>query len=156
VLHPPLRRTHSGIGPSPPGLRSRARARVSGIALARELASGTPPWQSPRHAARALQLTGDSYRAALAHSLERLIALAEKPPRRRDPVPVCRRQVRDASGWLHVVAARLRDPTPVNPRGMAMITELLADGTSPCYARAAPGALSRTLQDAVRWLEVED
>jgi hypothetical protein len=129
---------------------------LSGVALTRDLAGGTPPGQSRRHAARALRITRDAYRSAIARSLERLVTLAQSPSCRLDPVPVSRQQVREARELMQWVAGRLRAPAPVNPRGMAILCDLLTDGSSPCYSRAAPGALTKVLESAVRGLEVED
>lgn len=131
-------------------------ARLSSPHLNRQLAAGAPSWQTPRHAARALQLTACRAREDTARSLERLVALSAMPPSRMMAVSVCRGEIQRATRQLLDTARRLRDPAPVHSRGMAMLAELLSDGRSPCYMTGPLGQLERALDVASTCLEVQD
>jgi hypothetical protein len=95
-----LPRMPRAVGRSDPSRLPRSiHARLRAPSLDRRLATGTPPWESPLLAARALQLTSRRRRRSLARSLERLVERAEQAPSRgfSTVVPVARRQVREAS-----------------------------------------------------------
>ena len=136
----------------------RAVARVLAPRLDRELARGIPPWSSGAHAARAVQLTGDRTRRAMARSVERLIEDVEKPRSRfmSAVVSPCADQVRHAMPLILTLASRLRSAEPVNARGVAQLSRLLSDGGGPCYVRVHPEALTLALQQVSRWLDVDD
>jgi hypothetical protein len=134
------------------------QARLRATSIDHRLAGGTPPWESPLLAARALQLTHARRRRSLARSLERLTERAEQAP---SPgitavVPVCRSQVREASATISSLAARMRDGRPLDARGVARLLALLCDGTGPLYVPSDPGALDEALKDAYRGLDVND
>jgi hypothetical protein len=133
-------------------------ARVRAARLDRQLAAGVVPWSSPTHAARALQLTSDRHRRALASSLERLIEDAERPPApfRGARIVPCRAQVRDALPVILAVTSRLRDSAPVDARGIAQLSTLLSDGGGPCYKRIHPGALTVALEPVWQCLDAPD
>jgi hypothetical protein len=122
----------------------------------RQLAGGVPSWSSPRHAARALQLTGARRRKATARSLERLLEQCEArvPFGRSAAIPPCREQVRDALAEIMAITAYLRSGAPVDARGVAMLRELLGDGGGPCFRRSHKHALTEALQEVSRWLSV--
>jgi hypothetical protein len=127
--------------------------------LDRQLAARSVPWRSPAHAARALQLTGDRSRGALARWLERLVEHAERPPARftiSAVVPPCREQVHAALPVILATASRLRSRAPVDARGVARLRALLSDGAGPCYSRADPVALTVALETISQWLDVQD
>ncbi len=79
------------------------------------------------------------------------MASAEGPQRRwwaltrRDPVLVNRER-------LHSLAAWLAGPRPAYVRGIAILNELLSDGTGPAYT-GTPQSLARRLDDAREALE---
>ncbi|MGH2852212.1 MAG: hypothetical protein ACRDLP_16550 [Solirubrobacteraceae bacterium] len=134
-------------------------ARVRAAPLDRELARGVPTWASPAHAARALQLTDRRHRATLADSLERIADHASRP--RADfvastVVAPCREQVWDAMPQLLEIASCLRGPSPVAARGMALLIELLRDGSGPCYQCTHRRALVRALRLVARHLGAEE
>jgi hypothetical protein len=135
------------------------RARLRAGSLDRELAGGVPSWASPLHAARALQLTDGRHRTKLAGSLERIVDHASRP--RADfigsaAVPPCREQVWDAMPQLLEIAARLRGPSPVAARGVALLVEILRDGAGPCYRCTHTRALVRALRPVARHLGAEE
>jgi hypothetical protein len=135
----------------------RARARAG--ALDGELGRGVPSWASPVHAARALQLTDRRHRTGLASSLERIVAHASKPRSAligSAVVPPCREQVWDAMPQLLEIASRLRGPSPVAVRGVALLIELLRDGGGPCYQCTHTRALARALRPVARHLGAEE
>jgi hypothetical protein len=135
---------------------ARLTARIRSPWLDSQLAAGVPPWRSPSHAARALQLTGDRDRRALARSLERLLEDAERIPTpfRGAAIRPCRGQVLGALAEIMAISALLRSAQPVYARGVAMLRAVLSDGSGPCYFRSDPAALSQALQEVSRWLRV--
>jgi hypothetical protein len=156
-----LRATAFAVERSRPGPRwiVRPLARLRAPWLDRQLAAGSVPWRSPAHAARALQLTGDRSRGALARSLERLVEHAERPPARLTisaVIPPCREQVHAARPVILATACRLRSRAPVDARGVARLRALLCDGAGPCYSRGDPGALAVALETVSQWLDVQD
>jgi hypothetical protein len=137
---------------------ARLRARLGASWIDRRLAAGAVSWCSPVYAARAVQLTGNRSRFALARSLERLLERAEEPPAlfKNAAVPPCGIQVRDALPVILELASRLRSGAPVDARGVAQLSELLSDGAGPCYRRIHPEALTRALERVSRALDVDD
>jgi len=126
-------------------------ARASAPRLDRQLASGTPPWRSPVHVTRALQLTNTHRRQLLALGLERLVSDSQRVPRGPrlgGAVAPCRAQVTEALPLILGLIARLRDRTPVDARGMAQLSQLLTDGAGPCYVSGDSGWLSHELESA--------
>lgn len=143
----------------PPGRLDRVAARVRGPWLDRQLARGIEPWRSPALAARALQLTGDRRRRALARSLERLVDRAQEPAagiQISAVVPPCREQVRAAIPMILEVSSRLRSRAPIDPRGVARLHALLCEGAGPCYVRTYRDALKDELDEVATWLEATD
>jgi hypothetical protein len=133
-------------------------ARLRAPWLDGQLATGTEPWRSPVHAARALQLTSARSRRSVARSLEKLVERADEPsaPYRSAVVPPCRRQVREARPLLLLLAARLRGNDPVDPRGVAALKSLICDGAGPVYAGGRPDALRARLESITPALEALD
>ena len=143
--------------PSAPFLwRARLSAHLHASALDRELAAGIAPWRSPRHAARALQLTRERNRRGLARTLERLVEQAEVPttPLRGAVIPPCREQVMEARPLLLAIAGRLRSAGPIDARGIARLRRLLSDGNGPCYVKIRANVLTNALQEISQWLAV--
>jgi hypothetical protein len=132
---------------------------VRGPWLDRQLVDGVASWQSPTHAARALQLTSERRRRALARSLQRLVEHAGRPAGlsiATAVVPPCREQVHSALPVILEICSQLGSRAPVDACGVARLQELLSDGGGPCYVCMYPDALMIALQDVSRWMEVND
>jgi hypothetical protein len=129
-----------------PGWISRSLARVRARALDRALISGADPTDSTQLAARACKLTSPSNRALLASGIDRLLTAAVEPPSRAHLAPQ-RTTVLSHAGELRELVALLRGQSPLYARGLAMLGELLTDGTGPVY-RGQPEALGRRLEEA--------
>lgn len=136
-----------------PGLRASLIARLRASSLNRQLAAGVATWQSPAHAARALQLTSARHRSLLADALDRVAstAMQQPMPRLSAAIPPCRVQVRVALPELLAMSSRLRDPRPVAAKGVARLHELICDGAGPCYVRSNRDVL----RDALLAVELE-
>jgi hypothetical protein len=126
------------------------RVLVQGAAarLDRALADGARPEATASLAARAARLTSTEFRRDLAASLRRILAAAggpALPAAARSPLAVARplrvplrpERISQSAPLLAELASRLLDPGPVPVAGVAMVTELLADGAGPLY-RDAP------------------
>ena len=145
----------SRIAPRP---LDAARALLRAGALDRELARGVPSWRSPVHAARSLQLTSRRGRAAIASSLDDLVARSGLPRRHlfgSAAIEPCREQVWHALPRILEITSRLRRSEPIASRGAAGLLELLRDATGPCYHRTHRGALSVALDRVTPWLDTE-
>ncbi|MGH3288056.1 MAG: hypothetical protein ACRDPD_25725, partial [Streptosporangiaceae bacterium] len=95
-------------------------------------------------AARAARLTSTEFRRDLAANLRRILVAAGGPAlpvAGRSPLGVARplhvplrsRRISQSAPLLAEVASRLLEPGPVPVAGVAMVTELLADGAGPLY-----------------------
>jgi len=144
AAHPrrPLQRQHrpATLRPSWP-LRLLARARAG--TLNRALIAGADPTRSRALAARARLLTSARSRLALAATLERLLALA--PPNRFRVRPSEEAVVAN-EGRLRELAALLRASTPLYARGLADVSELLADSAGPLFRGDAAGLRARLVR----------
>jgi hypothetical protein len=116
--------------------------------LDRELAEGISPEASAPLAARATRLTSMEYRRDLAGSLRRILAVAGNPAlpvAARSPlgtsrpvrVPLRTSRIGRSAPQLAELAAHLLQPGPVQVQGVAMVSQLLADGTGPLYREAS-------------------
>jgi hypothetical protein len=148
----------SGRGPrSEAGRFDRVLARLRGPWVDRRLAAGTAaPGTLLR--ARSRQLSSERHRRTLARSLERLCMQAQLPPVRLIATidAPCPDQVADALPLMEIIAVRLRSAEPLDARGIAQLSELLADGAGPCYRSTRPGALRIALHDIMQSLDVSD
>jgi hypothetical protein len=115
-----------------PGRLARVTARVRSASLDRALIDGADPVASPALAARAAQLTSPPMRSSIAEGLERLVRAAQRP-QRRWWAPSGRQAVLANSSSLHELAATLHGEELVYARGVAILAELLTDGTGPAY-----------------------
>jgi hypothetical protein len=127
-------------------LAQRATARLD-----RALAAGARPEASAGLAARATRLTSTGFRRDLAASLRRILVAAGEPAlpvAARSPlgaarplrVPLRSARISQSASLLAELASRLLEPGPV--AGVAMVTELLADGAGPLYRDAADDDLA--------------
>ena len=129
-----------------PSWISRGLARVRAHALDRALISGADPTDSTQLAARACKLTSPANRAQLAAAIERLLDAAVAPPSRAHLAPQ-RATVLAHDDQLRGLVALLRGQSPLYARGLAMLGELLTDGTGPVYRDQAE-ALAWRLEEA--------
>ena len=160
-------------------LWDRTMARFLASRLDRELAAGASPETAPPLAARAVRLTSTEFRRDLATSLQRILAAAGLPladarvragagralpaalpaaPHRqagaaRQPhVPVRQARISRSAPGLAELAGQLMQPGPVPARGVAMVSQLLADGRGPLYREACAEDLGAIIGRAVRAL----
>jgi hypothetical protein len=143
----------------------RVLARSQAVRLDRELAEGASPEASASLAARAMWLTSTEFRADLAASLRRILVAAGEPAlaaparpplgsARRPHVPLRTTRISQSAPLLAELASRLLEPGPVPVRGVALVTQLLADGTGPLYREAARddlGAMAERAAAALTW-----
>jgi hypothetical protein len=152
ALGPTARRLTAATAEAfPPRLAGRVRARLVARLrprhLNRELIAGADPSTCAWLAARARRLTSASYRVVLASGLRLLLDAPDAPPGRvRVRPPAC--AVRENATQLRAVSDVLSGPAPVYARGMAMLDEMLADGTGPVYVDRSGRALAQALTAA--------
>ncbi len=116
-----------------PGRLARLMARLRSRELDRKLIAGADPGASPVLAARAGHLTQRSMRVRLANQLDDLVNGLDARPGRLIIRPRVG-AVRASQDELRQLAARLRGFAPVYADGMAMLADLITDGTGPVYA----------------------
>jgi hypothetical protein len=139
----------------------RMLARCAAARLDRELAAGTSPETSATLAARAIQLTSMRVRRDLATSVQRMLAATGEPtaimpsaaaaghsPR----LQLRRAQIRRSAGLFAQLASSLAAPGPVPVQGVAMVSQLLADGMGPLYREACSEDLGDIIENAARAL----
>lgn len=129
-----------------PSLRARFAARARSGSLDRALIAGADPADAPQLAARAAMLTSRLSRTSIAEGLERLLAAAQGPASQRRMRPL-RAPVLASAGELRELAALLRGSSPLYARGIALLGQLLSDGTGPAYFGEGD-VLARRLQEA--------
>ncbi|MGH2885030.1 MAG: hypothetical protein ACRDPA_20390 [Solirubrobacteraceae bacterium] len=136
-------------------LALRLKVAVKRDALNRELATGAPSARSPELSLRASQLVSDRERQKLAGAWRRAVRDAHRPATTRVTISVVRRgAVIDAEDAIDRLVARLTDVDPIAPAGMALVEQLITDGTSsPLYNAAEPGTLRRQVKVATEALD---
>ena len=70
------------------------------------------------------------------------------PPR----LQLCRAQISPSAVPLAKLAGYLTAPGPLPVQGVAMVSQLLADGTGPLYREASGDDLGDIIEDAMRVL----
>jgi hypothetical protein len=125
---------------------ARIAARLRGQALDRALMRGADLGVSSQLAARAAQLTANPARERLADGLERLLRTARDPSSGRLVRPSGRAVVANAPE-LRELTSLLRGPTPLYAQGVAMLCELVTDGTGPVYTDPKGAILGRRLRE---------
>ncbi len=107
--------------------------------LDRELAAGADPNADALLQERARQLLTEESRRSLAARLRRLMEDADCQPRPfSSRVPIARQAIRDSRWDLEEIVERLTTPTYLCPQGIARLSLLLAEGTSPLFGPATP------------------
>jgi hypothetical protein len=133
-----------------PPLGMRLRVRLQRLSLDRRLAAGEPAWASAELRWRAAQLISPRERRGLAEEVDRVLEAAARPPRPRGAAaPLDRYGVLACRELLRELADDLRHAEPVQPRGVALIRQLLRDGGSALYAPDAEGALDASIRHAL-------
>ena len=136
----------------------RVLARCAASRLDRELAAGASPESSSCLAARAVQLTSMKTRRNLAASVRRILAAAGDPAAvtmitaRPARLPLARARIRQSAGPLAALAGYLTAPGPVPAQGVAMVSQLLADGAGPLYRKASVDDLGDLIDKVTRAL----
>lgn len=131
--------------------------------LDRELAGGASPEASACLAARAAWLTSSPVRRDLATSLRGILAAAGEPvaavwprspigPARTPRIPVRKGRISRCAPLLAEVTSRLLQPGPVPVRGVALVSQLLANGAGPLYREASRDDLAALAEQAARAL----
>ena len=146
----------------------RLLARGLAASLDRQLAGGARPEASAILAARAMVLTSARYRRALAANLRRMLAASASPqalPRRVSAaraaraavafpphVPIRRDRIARSAPELTELANCLTARGPVPARGVALVSQLLADGGGPLYRAGGRGDLDAVIGRAAQAL----
>jgi hypothetical protein len=138
----------------------RLLARCLAPGLDQRLADGARPEANAVLAARAMVLTSDGYRRALAASLRRMLAASVSPHARprlitasrsagvaRQPyIPLRRDRIAGSASELDGLARSLAGRSPVPAQGVAMVSQLLADGGGPLYRAGARDDLDAVIE----------
>jgi hypothetical protein len=123
-----------------------------------ELAAGADPGARPALALRAAQLVHPRHRVKAAACVERLVEEfdADRGWWFSAAIPFLRDQIAEARVTLLSLAEALRAPEQVEPRGMALLSQLLRDpASSPLYVRTARGALQLQARTVLAYLVSE-
>jgi hypothetical protein len=135
-------------------LRERLSLRLQARTLDRALADGALPAGSEQLARRAQALVRADNRNEIAASLRRLARGDGSPLGSRvGAVPA---RAEDVRRDLERLAARLLEPGPVAPRGVALTQELLTDGAGPLFWTESADDLGARLRAALEALEPRD
>lgn len=136
-------------------LRVQILTRLQRRKLDRQLAAGAGPNARPLLRERARQLLTDEARRSIAESLRRVLDDASSPPQQfSSRVPIAREAIRDARRDLEEVIEHLNAPSYLCPQGIAQLSLLLTEGTSPLFGPAAPARQLRwSLQAALEGLD---
>jgi len=147
----------------------RMLARSQAARLDRELAGGASPEASATRAARAMRLTSMEFRRGLAASLQRMLVAAGEPASLRSQpvtghvllaaarpprVPLRLARISQHAPGLAELIGQLVRPGPVPARGVAMVSQLLADGAGPLYREASRDDLGALIEQAARALSL--
>src|SRR6516164_137745 len=144
----------------------RLLARCLAPGLDRRLADGARPEADAVLAARAMILTSVRYRRGLAASLRRTLAASVSPQVRPRPmaasrsagaarqpyVPLRRDRIAGSASELDGLARSLAGQNPVPVQGVAMVSQLLADGGGPLYRAGARDDLDALIERAAQAL----
>ena len=140
----------------------RLLARCLAPSLDRQLADGVRPEVNAVLAARAVVLTSAGYRRGLAASLRRVLAASASPQARPRPmaasrsagavrqphVALRRDEIAGSASELDGLARSLAGPSLVPAQGVAMVSQLLADGGGPLYRAGSGADLDTVIQRA--------
>lgn len=133
--------------------RERILARLLTRRLDSQLAAGRSPESDPLLSLRAQRLARPATRLALARAIGRLLREASTPLRRANPPLADLHAVREVERDLAGLVDQLVAPAPVSARGVALVHELLVDGSGPLYLRNSPRDLSEMIRTATLALD---
>jgi hypothetical protein len=142
-----------------PSFRTHAAAWLHRERLDKELAAGIPSWNSPRHAARSLQLAGRRHRKTLAQGLDRVLGEARRPTtnfKRTNYVTPCRHSVLHCAPLLEDLSAVLASGLPLDPQHLARLRVLACDGIGPFYCGGRAKELASALETISAGIVAED
>ncbi len=142
-----------------PSFRTHVAAWLHRERLDKELAAGIASWESPRHAARALQLASRRHRTELAQGLDRVLGDARRPAanfRRTTYVAPCRRSVLHCAPLLEDLSTVLSGSLPLDPRAVARLRVLARDGIGPFYCGGRCAELAEALNLISRGIVAQD
>jgi hypothetical protein len=125
-------------------LGARIVARLRPRSLDRDLIAGVDPSTCAWLAARARRLTSRAHRALLAATIRLILEPPGALPGRSKVRPATE-AIRENETALRAIAEVLTDSRPVYARGMAMLEQLLSDGTGPVYTDRSGRALAEAL-----------
>jgi hypothetical protein len=145
----------SGIYVEPVTLRSLVKAALLSDRLDRTLAAGVEPETDVLLALRAERLACVRTRNELARAVGRLLRAAAAPEHSlsRAPSMAVLARVREARPELEDLVDHLLAPVPVSARGMALVRQLLRDGSGPLFRYESQGDLRRQVRCASAALE---
>jgi hypothetical protein len=140
----------------------RLLARCLAPSLDRQLADGVRPEANAVLAARAMVLTSVRYRRGLAANLRRMLAASVSPqtrprlmvasrsagPARQPYVPLRRDRIAGSASELAGLAHSLAGQRPVPAQGVALVSQLLADGGGPLYRAGTRDDLGAIIERA--------
>jgi hypothetical protein len=107
--------------------------------LDRQLAAGADPNVSVLLHERARQLLTEENRRAIAARLRALMEDAAAEPRSfSSRVPIARNAIRDSRWDIEEIIEQLTSPAYLCPQGIAQLSLLLAEGTSPLFGPGTP------------------
>ena len=133
--------------------RERILARLLARRLDQQLAAGRSPESSPLLSLRAQRLARPATRMALARAISRILREATTPLRRNQAPLVDLHSVREVERDLVGLVDQLVAPAPVSARGVALVHELLVDGSGPLYLRHSQRELSAVIRTATLALD---
>jgi hypothetical protein len=134
--------------------RERVLARLLAPRLDRQLAAGRSPESYPLLALRAQRLARPRMRHELAACLERMLREARRRRRPMEPLPLVDLDaVRSVEDELAALVEQLEAPVPLPARGIAIVHELVTDGSGPLYRRRSRESLARQVKSAADALD---
>lgn len=136
-----------------PWLWDPALTRIQGTLLDKRLAAGASPESGRLIALRARALVVPARRERLASDWDRLLTLACERPAAVTHVRLRRERIVAAEADIRELQRALRAWAPVPARGVAIASNLLADGAGPLYNRDSGVDLRVAVQEAIRHLD---
>lgn len=128
------------LGPARlPSPTLRFRVRLRRHKLDRQLATGANPNATDELRERARQLVAEESRRSIAASLRRFLVDASSRPRAfSSRVPIARDAICESRWDIEGIIERLDTPNYLCPQGVAQLSLLLREGTSPLFGSTTP------------------